>query len=131
MTPQAGPIAPDPRTRSEIAQLVATYHEGIHHGDLDRLARVFHPDARLFGEVKGAPYRKSLAEYLAIVRGRVAPVAAGHSLRGELLSLDVRGGVALAVVFTPVGESEYIDLLALIRTDDGWRIASKLFTDAG
>jgi hypothetical protein len=130
MTPQAGPIPPDARTRSDIARLVARYHEGIHHGDLDKLAGVFHPDARLFGEVKGAPYRKSLAEYLAIVRDRVSPAAAGHAQRGELLSLDVRGGVALAVVFTPVGDTEYIDFLALIRTDDGWRIASKLFTDA-
>jgi Putative lumazine-binding len=129
VAPQAGPIAPDPGTRSDIAHLVALYHEGIHHGDVDKLARAFHPDARLLGEVKGAPYRKSLAEYLAIVRSRVAPAAAGHAQRGEILSLDVRGGVALAVVFTPVAAVDYIDFLALIRTDDGWRIASKLFTD--
>jgi hypothetical protein len=127
---QAGPVAPDPQIRQEIEQVVARYQEAIHRGDLAALERVFHPEARLFGEVKGAPYLKSRAEYLAVVRDRVPPAATGHALRGELLSLDVRGGVAMAVVFTPVGDVEYVDFLSLVRAADGWLIASKLFSDA-
>jgi hypothetical protein len=128
-TALAGPVAPDRETRRAIEQLIALYHEGIHLGDTDRLERVFHSEARLFGKVAGAPYLKTRAEYFDIVRGRVAPAAAGHPPGGELLSLDVRGGVAVAVVLTPVSGIEYIDFLSLVHTPEGWRVASKLFTD--
>jgi len=125
----AGPVAPDRETRRAIEQIIALYHEGIHLGDIDRLERVFHPEARLFGQVAGAPYLKTRAEYLDIVRARVPPAAAGHAPGGELLSLDVRGAVAVAVVLTPVSGVVYVDFLSLVRTPDGWRVASKLFTD--
>jgi Putative lumazine-binding len=125
----AGPVAPDRETRHAIEQLVALYHEGIHLGDTDRLGRVFHPEARLFGQVAGKPYLKTRAEYLDIVRGRVSPAAAGHPPGGALLSLDVRGAIAVAVVLTPVSGVDYIDFLSLVRTTDGWRVASKLFTE--
>lgn len=126
---KAGPVAPDRETRRAIEQVIALYHEGIHLGDIDRLERVFHPEARLFGQVAGASYLKTRAEYLDVVRGRVPPAAAGYPSGGELLSLDVRGAVALAVVLTPVNDVEYVDFLSLVRTADGWRVASKLFTD--
>lgn len=126
----AGPVAPDARTRQEIERLIARYLDGIHRGDVAQLERVFHPEAKLFGDVKGAPYLKTRADYLAIVRDRVPPAATGHEPRGELLSLDVRGGVALALVFTPVGDIEYVDFLSLVRGSDGWLIASKVFSDA-
>jgi hypothetical protein len=117
------------KTRHEIEQVIARYHDGIHRGDVAELEKVFHPEATLFGEVKGAPYLKSRADYLAIVRDRVPPAATGHAPRGKLLSLDVRGGIAMAVVFTPVGDIEYVDFLSLIRTSDGWQIAAKVFSD--
>jgi protease I len=109
---------------------VRLYHEGVYEGDLAKLEKVFHADARLFGEIRGERYWKTRAEYLDIVRGRVAPAQSGYPNRMKLLALEIRGNVAMAKVLTPVFDVEYVDYLSFVRTADGWQIVSKLFSDA-
>ncbi len=109
--------------------LLRDYTEGLHQGDVARLRQAFHPQARLFGEVRGQPYEKSLEEYLAVVAGRASPATLGEAAASRLLALDIRGSIACARLHVPMLGFSYLDFLLLCRTGGRWQITSKLFTD--
>jgi Putative lumazine-binding len=100
-----------------ILQALQTYAESIYHGDVERLLSVFHPRAALFGEVKGAPYYKSLEEYLASVAQRQSPQALGEELRIRPLAIETQGPIAMARMSSPILGFNYIDYLSLVRVE--------------
>lgn len=112
-----------------VHDLLHAYAEGLHLGDVARLRHAFHPQARLFGEVRGQPYEKGLEDYLAVVAGRPSPAALGEAARSRLLALEIRGGIASARLHVPMLGFNYLDFLLLRREGGRWQITSKLFTD--
>ncbi|MEO8672354.1 MAG: nuclear transport factor 2 family protein [Tahibacter sp.] len=112
----------------EIRDVLQTYFDGLHRGDVDALRRVFHPHAALFGEIRGQPYQKSLSDYLQIVAARASPQALGETFRMAILSVDVVGSIACAKVHCPMLGQNYIDFLSLVRSDDRWVVVNKTFT---
>ena len=57
-----------------IAQtLETTYFQGIYTGDVNALSQIYHPGTLLFGDVKGQPYAKTLAQYLDGVKKPAKP----------------------------------------------------------
>lgn len=114
--------------QKDILQALQTYFEGIFTGDVERLRQVFHPKATLFGEVRGAPYEKTLAQYLEAVAGRQSPRALGEAFRMKPLSIDVQGPVASARTHCQMLGFNYVDYLSLLRVDGRWLIVNKTFT---
>lgn len=112
----------------DVLDVVDRYFEGLHTGDVAMLGMVFHPQAVLFGEVKGQPYLKPIAEYLAIVANRPSPSDLGEPFRMEALAVEVLGNVAYVRAHSPMLGGNYFDFLALVRQDDRWLIVNKLFT---
>jgi hypothetical protein len=113
-----------------LDEAITLYHEGIHYGDIEKLTRVFHPDAQLFGVVHGEPYQKTLNEYLTVVRERVSPAIKGYPKRLSILASEVIGHVAVVKLRVAVFDTEYVDVLTLVRSGDAYRIVNKTFTDA-
>lgn len=111
-----------------ILQMLQTYAESVFTGDTTRLRNAFHPQAALFGEVKGAPYYKSLDDYIAAVAQRQSPQSLGETFRLRPLAVDVQGPVAHARMSSPMLGFNYIDYLNLVRLDGRWVIANKTFT---
>lgn len=112
----------------QISQLLQTYFEGLYHGDTARLRSVFHPQAQLFGEVRGARYQNTLDGFLKAVAGRKSP----HELREpygmEVLEVQVMNQVAYVRARCPMLGSNYFDYLALLHDGERWLITNKLFT---
>lgn len=117
------------REVTAIADVVQLYFDGIHHGDVAKLERVFHAGAQLIGEVNGQHYHKHRDEYLDIVRNRPAPASLGAPFRMRILSIDVGHHTAVAKLFTPVGSSEYFDYLSLQKIGGTWVVVHKLFSN--
>ncbi|WP_374337884.1 nuclear transport factor 2 family protein [Leeia sp.] len=111
-----------------ILHLLQTYFEGLFTGDVSRLREVFHPQAMLFGEVKGTPYLRKLDEYLDAVGKRQSPQSLGEPFAMAVLAIDVQGPVAMARVSCPMLGFRYIDFLSLTQQNGHWQIASKTFT---
>jgi len=63
--------------RSAIEQTVQTYLDGLHDGDADKLASVFHETSALTWEQDGQLAVLPLAQWLKAVRERPAPRAKG------------------------------------------------------
>lgn len=111
-----------------IQQVIQAYFGGIFKGDIAQLREVFHPQAYLFGDIKGQTYCKALEEYLEVVANRQSPNALGETFRMEILSIEILQEVAYVRVHCPMLGFNYYDYLALVRSEGQWKIVSKLFT---
>ena len=112
----------------EILGLLHRYFDGLYRGDVALLRTVFHPQAILFGEVRGQPYLRTLDDYLAIVAERKSPELLQEPFRMKPLAVEAIGRIGNARVSCPILGHNYVDYLGLLRNDDRWQIVNKLFT---
>ncbi|GAB3253875.1 nuclear transport factor 2 family protein [Chitinimonas naiadis] len=113
---------------AEILDLLEVYFDGIHTGDVAALRSVFHPQAALFGEVRGATSCRPLGAYLDAVANRDSPASLGQTRFMQVLSIEVAGETAMAKVRCLIFDFNYLDFLSLIRQEGRWLIANKLYT---
>lgn len=112
----------------QIEALLKTYFEGLYHGDVERLRQVFHPQAQLFGEVRGKPYQNTIDGFLSAVANRQSPQAKGEPFQMEVLGIEVKNQVAYVRARAPMLGYNYFDYLALLHNGERWLIVNKLFT---
>ena len=114
-----------------IAQALEEYYfKGSYEGDLNKLNRIFHSGALLFGDVKGQPYAKTLKEWLDVVAHRQSPKDSGKPFKGDILNIKVVNSVAIAEVQVKAYDMLYHDFLSLHRIDGNWVIVNKIMSGA-
>jgi hypothetical protein len=112
-----------------IAQALEEYYfKGSYEGDLNKLNRIFHPGALLFGDVKGQPYAKTLGEWLDVVAHRQSPKNSGKPFKGDILKINVVNSIAVAEVHVKAYDMLYHDFLSLHRIDGNWVIVNKIMS---
>ncbi|GFE83249.1 hypothetical protein GCM10011487_52490 [Steroidobacter agaridevorans] len=116
------------QARQDIDALLKTYFDGLYHGDPARLREVFHPQAQLFGEVRGAPYQNTVDGWLNAVASRPSPQAKGESFQMETLEVQLHNQIAYVRAHCPMLGFNYFDYLALMHNGERWLITNKLFT---
>ena len=115
--------------KTAIAQALEKYYfEGSYEGDLNKLNSIFHPDSLLFGDVKGQPYAKTLAEWLDVVAHRQSPKDSGKPFKGDILNIKVVNSVAIAEVHVKAYDMFYHDFLSLHRINGNWLIVNKIMS---
>jgi putative lumazine-binding protein len=105
------------------------YFKNIYEGNANELASVFYPGALLFGDVKGQPYKKTLAEYIDGVAHRQSPKDSGKTFKGEIISVDVVNSIAVAEVKVKMYDFNYHEFLSFHRIDGKWLLVNKMLTD--
>lgn len=105
------------------------YFKGIYEGNVVLLSTVYHPGALLFGDVKGQPYAKNLAEYLDGVAHRQSPKDSGKPFHGEILKISSVNSIAIAEVKVKMYDFYYHDYLSFHNIDGQWLIVNKMMTD--
>jgi hypothetical protein len=115
--------------KTAIAQALEKYYfEGSYEGDLNKLNSIFHPDSLLFGDVKGQPYAKTLAEWLDVVAHRQSPKDSGKPFKGDILNIQVINSIAIAEVHVKAYDMLYHDFLSLHRINGNWLIVNKIMS---
>lgn len=112
----------------EVTSVIETYFDGLYHADADRLATVFHPQA-IYATADEVPmlYR-TMDDYLQVVALRESPEARGEKRRDMIDAIEFAGeNTAFARVRCSIGSRDFTDFLTLVRTDQTWRIISKVF----
>ena len=104
------------------------YFQGSYEGDLNKLKHIFHPGTRLFGDVKGQPYSKTLDEWLDVVANRQSPKDSGKPFKGDILKIKVVNSVAIAELHVKAYDILYHDFLSLHRIDGRWFIVNKIMS---
>ena len=112
----------------DVLQVLHTYFDGLHHSDIARLRRVFHPEAHYFCATSGELLHLDMAQYFPLVDKRPAPALLGQPRTDKVLSIEFAGPVtALARVQCSIAPKHFTDLLSLIKLEGRWQIISKVF----
>lgn len=120
---------PNSETETITEVLENNYFKGIYEGDVVLLTSAFHHDALLFGDIKGQPYAKTLAQYIDGVKNRQSPKDSGKPFKGEVLSLHIVNSIAVAQAKVTMYDFIYHDILSFHKINGNWVIVNKLLTD--
>lgn len=113
-----------------ITQALENYYfKGIYEGDLGLLQKVYYEGTLLFGDVKGQPYFKTLAQYFEVVQNRQSPVDLGKPFRGEVVSIDIVNSIAIAEVKVKMYDFNYHEFLSFHKINNRWVIVNKMMSD--
>lgn len=111
-----------------IGQVMQAYFDGLYFGDPERLARVFHPEARYTTAAGGAWLAYAMSEYFAVVAAREPPARRGEARHDRILGIDFAGPTAAVVrAQCRIGEKFFTDLLSFVLVDGRWQIVAKVF----
>jgi len=108
-----------------ITGIVNHYFDGLHHGDVTKLASIFHEDTWL----KAPGIRRSLQQWLTDVDNRPTPKQQGRKYDFKLLSLDIVQDQAMVKISCPLFDFNYIDYLGLLKENGRWLIVNKMYTN--
>ena len=111
----------------DISNVIQLYFDGLHEGDTKKLARAFHPTARLYSLDGGAVREVSRGDWLTAVEGRPAPRTSGLPRTDRIVSIDITDGtLASAKVECSIHPRYFVDHLTLLKTaEHGWLIVAK------
>ncbi|SEL49542.1 Putative lumazine-binding [Aquimarina amphilecti] len=112
----------------EIEKVISNYFEGIFYGDVDKLESCFADNVFIYGDIKGAAYKKSIRQYLEGVKERQSPNDLNETFRMEIIGVDIIGNVAMIKLRVPMLGYNYFDYLSLTKMNDNWKIVNKIFT---
>lgn len=111
-----------------IEKAVWTYLDGLHEGDADKIASVFHPVSHLYSEGSGEVADLPRDQWLDMVRKRPSPKSQGQPRRDRIVTIDQSGpATAFVKAECALPPRFFVDYLTLIRTREGWKIVAKAF----
>lgn len=114
-----------PAAGEEVLAPLRAYQRGHATGDPTHLRAAFLPTAHIEGLRDGAFVSWRLDDYCALFGGRPAPDEPARSRRID--SVEVHGTVATATMTLRHGPDTFTDVFLLVRADEGWRIANKVY----
>ncbi|MGI8694986.1 MAG: nuclear transport factor 2 family protein [Geodermatophilaceae bacterium] len=113
-----------------IREVVQTCLDGEAQGDAGKLQEVFHPDARMFGDLAGTRYDVPIQTLFDMVAE--GPADTGN-YQSRILSITHLGDVATATAAEEGywGTVSFVDFFSLCRIDGAWKIVNKTFAHVG
>lgn len=111
-----------------ITKVVCDYFDGIYNGNIDQLQGSFSSDVKIYGDIKGEEYAKTLDEYLEGVKNRKSPSELEEKFRMEIIGIEVIGNVAIVKAHLKMLGYNYYDFLSLCIVNKDWKIVNKLFS---
>ena len=111
-----------------IEAAVQSYLDGLHEGDADKLAGVFHPTSSLTYEEGGALTPIPRDQWLKAVRERPSAKSRGLPRHDHVLQIDLAtptmAFVKLKCALPPLFFTDY---LSFLKIDGRWQVAQKVF----
>ena len=119
--------------KSDIEQVIkSSYFYGAFNGlDTESMRKGFHPDFAIFSASGNKISRYPIDTWIKNIENRKK--AADFNLESQkmdckIVSLDITGGSAAAKIeLSKDGKMVYTDYLSLLKFDDGWKIAAKVY----
>ena len=109
----------------EVLEPLRAYVRGHATGDPDHFRAAFLPTAHIEGIRDGEFVSWPLDDYCALFAGR--PAADEADRRRRIDHVTVEGTVGTATMTLWHGPDTFTDVFLLVRADDGWRIANKVY----
>ena len=118
-----------PSDKDAIAQVIATYLDGLYEGDADKIARVFHKTSALTTIADDGLTITPRDQWLDRVRTRPSPKSQNLSRHDEVLTVDIVSPTMACVKVKCASPPRFFtDQLALLKIDGQWQVAQKVFS---
>ena len=113
----------------DVRNVIQLYIDGA-NGDVAKLERAFHPDARMMGHVGAMDTYVPIGEFFKMVKAR--PGMAGKNYKAVVRSIDLSGDAGVAVlVETDYMGCDFVDYFSVARIDGRWMITNKTYAHTG
>jgi putative lumazine-binding protein len=108
----------------EIAEAIQVYIDSARAGDAARMRGAFLPGAMIRGSYAAKATDWSVDDFCGVI-GKGGPAA---GLVARIAGIELSGTAAMARLEAENWRgTRYTDFFVLLKRDDGWRIASKVF----
>ena len=113
-----------------IEELLRNYTDGTYRADKNLLQSVFHEKAVMNGYIGPALIMADPTPFIQDITSSPSMESNNDPYHSLVESIRIEGNVATAVVSETGfrGDAVFVDFFHLIKTDEKWRIISKLFT---
>ena len=112
-----------------ILDLMTRYFDGLYRADSAKLRAVFHDDLSYVNATGGNFIARNLDGYMADIDRRTPPDKSGDQRNPKILQVQCAGDEIIFVLASmTMMDRDYLDALTLIKTTDGWKIISKVFS---
>ena len=113
----------------EVVSVVRTYLDGLHEGDVTKLAKTFHESCHLYSQGEGGTLTDlPRGKWLDLVASRPSAKSRGLARTDRIVSVDFSGPeTAFVKVECSIHPLYFTDYLTLLRLTEGWRVVSKTF----
>jgi len=112
----------------ELLRAVSVYLDAIYFCDVEKLDAVFHQSASLFDADEGKIFVDPIASFRADVGSRPSPAGRGQKRVEEILCIDWLSKLSACVKLRlQAHENVFVDHLAFVKGEDGWKIVSKVW----
>ncbi len=111
-----------------VQDVLQLYFDGLYHADPSRLTRAFHPKA-IYATADNDPFLfRTMDDYMTAVAQRVSPASRIEPRQDVIDAIEFAGdNTAFARVRCAIANRQFVDFLTLVKTQDTWRILSKVF----
>jgi hypothetical protein len=112
-----------------VEALAWTYMDGLHEGDTNKIASVFHEASHLYSVgADGALADLPRGKWLDMVASRPSAKSRGLARTDRIVSIDFAGPeTALVKVECSIHPRYFTDYLTCLKLKDGWRVVAKGF----
>lgn len=116
------------RSFDDLQAVISEYFDALYNCDTELLQRVFHPQA-VYATADETPLlHRTMKEYVPVVAKRQSPASRGETRTDAIDEIQLAGNnTAFARVRCSIGQSDFVDFLTFVRTEDRWQIMSKIF----
>jgi hypothetical protein len=113
---------------NDIRAAANTYLDGLHEGNADKLATVFHPTSVLTYEENGVLTPLPRDQWLRELSSRPSAKARGLQRHEEILQIDLASSTtAFVKLKCAIPPRFFTDYLCFLKIDGKWQVAQKVF----
>ena len=114
--------------KTKIEKIIKLYFDSMYHSNAQLVKEVFHPAAKITGYVEDKLEEMNTNEFAKFVgEQKPSPADKNDPEMLEIVSIDIAGKTAVAIVRDDYLGDTYLDTLSLLKIDANWLIYNKLF----
>ena len=114
--------------KTKIEKIIKLYFDSMYNSNAKLVKRVFHPAAKITGYVDDKLEEMNTDEFASFVgEQKPSPADKNDPEMLEIVSIDIAGKTAVAIVRDDYLGDTYLDTLSLLKIDTNWLIYNKLF----
>ena len=114
--------------KTEIERIIKLYFDSMYHSNAELVKEVFHPVAKISGYVEDKLEEMDVNEFAKFIgEQQPSPANKNDPEMLEIVSIDIAGKTAVALVRDDHLRVTYLDTLSFLKIDKNWVIYNKLF----